>query len=114
RLGHWSFQQAVEQESAHVGSEVVPRVRAVERLVAQREVRDDVAVDGGLEQRPLEPRRIAQVAALDAAGRDPDPGEHVAAEAFDEREALARAGRQRDPQLARGQALEYLPDERQA
>ena len=49
--------------------EVVARVGAVERLVAEREIGDDVALDRRLEQRPLEPRRVAQVAALDACRR---------------------------------------------
>ena len=52
------------------------RVRAIERLVAQREVGDDVALDHRLEYRPLEPRGIAQVATLDPAAilSSPRPG----------------------------------------
>src|SRR4029077_16970603 len=46
---------------------IMPRIRAVERLVAEREVSDDVAVNGGFQQRPLKPRRIAHVAARDCS-----------------------------------------------
>ena len=53
--------------------EIVPRIRAVERFVAQREVGDDVAFDGGFEQRPLKPGWIAQVAARDLAARRSAP-----------------------------------------
>ena len=49
--------------------QVVPRIRAVERFVAEREVGDDVAFDRGFEQRPLEPRRVAGVAARDPSAR---------------------------------------------
>src|SRR4029453_1023757 len=47
--------------------EIVTRMRAVERFVAEREVGDDVAFDRDLEQRPLEPGRVAQMATLDGA-----------------------------------------------
>ena len=95
------------------------RVGAIERLVAQREVGDDVAFDHGLEQRPLEPRRIAQVAALDVAvGAGPDPDEHVAAKALDQRDPFARIARSPrvmgmpiDPD---GSWLQDLIDQRQA
>src|SRR6185312_15294469 len=63
----------------------------VEGFVANREIGDDVALDCGFEQRPLEPRRIPQVAALDAAGdADPHPNENVAAKTFDDRHSFAR------------------------
>jgi hypothetical protein len=45
----------------------MPRIGAVERLVAEREVGNDVAFDRDLQQRPLKPGRIAQMAAGDAA-----------------------------------------------
>src|SRR5882757_7844468 len=45
--------------------EVVARVGAVEGLIAEREVGDDVAFDRGLQYRPLEPGWIAQMAARD-------------------------------------------------
>ena len=53
----------------HVPSQIVPRIGAVERLVAEREVGDDVALDRRFQQRPLEPGRIAQMAAVDASRR---------------------------------------------
>src|SRR5262249_37607441 len=72
--------------------EVMSGIRAVERLVAQREVGDDVALDRRLEQGPLEPRRVAQVAAIDrAVGTDPEPREDVAAEPFDQGHAFRGA-----------------------
>jgi hypothetical protein len=36
-------------------SQVMAGIRAVERLVAEREVGDDVALDRSFEQRPLKP-----------------------------------------------------------
>src|SRR5438445_2195365 len=42
-------------------SQIVARVGAVERLVAEREVGDDVALDRGLQERPLEPAGIARM-----------------------------------------------------
>src|SRR5437879_12406757 len=77
----------------HVGLEVVAGVRAVERLVAEREVGHDVALDGGLQQRPVEPRRIAQVTTLDAPGADAYIREDVSAESLDHRGALEARGR---------------------
>ena len=70
-------------------SEVVARVGAVEGFVAQREIGDDVAFDRRLQQRPLEPGRIAQMAA--ATGR---PARAAARrerrrETFDQRHAFA-------------------------
>ena len=50
-------------------SQVVPRIGTVERLVAEREVGDDVALDRRFQQRPLEPGCIAQMAAIDAPRR---------------------------------------------
>ena len=65
------------------------RIGAVERLVAEREVGDDVALDCSLEQRPLEPRWIAQVAPLDARiGANTDPSQNVPAKAFNQSKAL--------------------------
>src|SRR6185295_9577280 len=61
---------------------VVPRIGAVERLVAERAVGDDVALDRGLQQRPLEPGRIAQMAARDPAAVEPQPDQDVAAESL--------------------------------
>jgi hypothetical protein len=40
RLGKRSLHQAFKQQRAHL--KIVPRVRAVERLIAEREVGDDV------------------------------------------------------------------------
>src|SRR3954465_6118964 len=49
------------------------------------EAGDEVSLDRCLEQRPLEPGRVTQVCALDAAvGTDSHPGEDVAAKSFNE------------------------------
>src|SRR6266511_3287931 len=62
--------------------QIMTRVRTIERLVAQGKVGDDVALDGGLEHRPLEPRGVAQMATFDVAiCADPEPHEDVPAEA---------------------------------
>src|SRR3989304_5726966 len=95
----------------------MPRVRAVERLVADREVGDDVALDCGFQKRPLEPRRVAQVAALyTALAVEPQPDEDVATEGFGETEALATLalGRNGALNLAAWQAPKNLLDQRQA
>ena len=63
--------------------EIVPRIGAVERFVAERKVGDDVAFDRSFKQRPLKPGGIAQVAARDAVV-EPQPDEHVASETLDE------------------------------
>ena len=47
---------AFEKEAMHAGLlQIVAGIGAVEALVAEREVGDDVALDGDLQQRPLEP-----------------------------------------------------------
>ena len=55
RLGEGGVDQALEEELAHERLKVVSGIGAVERFVAEREVGDDVALDRGFEQRPLEP-----------------------------------------------------------
>ena len=68
----------------------MPGIRAVERFVAEREVRDDVALDRGFQQRPLEPGGVAQVAARDAAlAVELEPHQHVATERFSYTETFA-------------------------
>ena len=101
-----------KQKLAHL--EIVPRIRAVERLVAQREVGDDVAFDDCLEERPLEPRRIAQVTARNPAlAADPHPGEDIAAKGFDEAQPFptlpASPGSAVDPDRAPGSRASSWP-----
>ncbi len=90
--GRWRFRQraarqAFEQGSAH-GSlrrlEIVPGIGAVERFVAEREIGNDVALDGRFQQGPLEPGRIAQVASCDAITVDAHPCQNVAPEGLDQ------------------------------
>src|SRR5258708_21165250 len=92
-------------------SEIVPRIRAVERFVAEREVGDDIAFDRSLPQRPLEPRGVAQMAARDARiAVEAKPSEDITTESFGERDALAGVSWSCDlgPNFARGQAIEHL------
>src|SRR5215470_4317006 len=62
--------------------EIVTRIGAVERFIAEREVSNDVAFDRGFEQRPLKPRRIAQMTALDTHSFESHPDQHVATKSF--------------------------------
>src|SRR5260221_407274 len=78
------------QTAACASSEILARIGAVERLVAEREVRDDVVLDHSLEQRPLEPRGIAQMAALYQAVAQTEPDQDVAAKSFCYRHAFPR------------------------
>ena len=50
--------------SFHMASEILPRIGAVEGLIAEREIRHDVAFDRRLQKGPLEPGRIARVTAV--------------------------------------------------
>src|SRR5437762_3302149 len=99
--------------------QVMTRVRTIERLVAQGKVGDDVALDGGLEHGPLEPRGVAQMAALDVAvGAYPEPHEHVTAKTLDDRHAFARIRRSERPwrlsDRPRRKLAQNLLDQRQA
>src|SRR5450759_5615202 len=88
----------------------MPRIRAVERFVAEREVGHDVALDRDFQERPLEPGGIAQVAALDARLTvEPQPDQHVAAEGFHQAEAFAgfAVGRDRALRWAARQPAEH-------
>src|SRR5215469_7098161 len=71
------------RESRRHMLEVLSRIGAVERFVAEGEVGDDVAFDRRLQQRPLEPGRVARMAALDpAVGIEAQPSHDLAAKAF--------------------------------
>src|SRR3981081_2906171 len=70
-------------------SEILARVGAVERLVAEREIRNDIVFDDSLEQRPLEPRWVAQAASLDPAILQANPNQNVAAKSLDDGHAFA-------------------------
>src|SRR6185295_10447087 len=95
--------------------EVMTRVRAIEGLIAERKVGDNVALDRRLEQRPLEPGRVAKPGALDSAiGCDAHPAEDVAAEPFDQCRAFPRRRPKRDLHRPSRQAREDLLDEAEA
>src|SRR5262245_30187882 len=97
--------------------EIVTRIGAVERFVAEREVGNDVAFDRNLEQRPLEPGRVAQMATLDGAVlAEADGHENVAAEGLGEAETFARLARSSEgsAEFALGQPLEHLLDQLEA
>src|SRR5258708_15394135 len=97
-------------------SQIVARVGAVERLVAEREVGNEVAFAGGLRQRPLEPARVPRVdAAEPAVRRDAHAHEDVAAKGLDQRRALAgRRWRLTSPDLSRRQAAQELRQQPEA
>src|SRR5512145_2497829 len=104
--------RATASERKDSTSEIVSRIRAIERFVAQREVGNDVALDRRLQERPLQPRRIARETAVDgSAGGEPNPGEDLAAEAFDQRGALAGFRREENRDLTVGHAFQNLSDE---
>ena len=93
------------------------RIGAVERFVAERKVGDDVAFNRDLQQWPLEPRSIAQVAACDVpVGADAQPDQHIAAKGFDQAKTFATlaARAQRNLHLALRQAAENLVYQQQA
>src|SRR5207247_11301924 len=72
-------------------SQIHSAVTQVERLVDEREVRNDVAVYRVLEERPVLPGGIVRVQAVDATcARDIEGDQHLAAPALDPAEA-ARA-----------------------
>ena len=118
RLGHRPAQQIFQHKPAHARPlEVVARIGAVERFVAEREVGDDVAFDAGLEQRPLKPGRVAQMAALDpAVSAEAHPHEKVAAKGLDQGKPLAGAIRFAELSVDRAvrQALHDLLDQPEA
>src|SRR5690242_13039124 len=71
-------------------SKIVPAVGQVERLVDQRKIRDDIAEDRALDQRPVLPRRIVRVHAVQApAFPGVERDQHVAAPALDPADAAA-------------------------
>src|SRR4051812_44091162 len=67
-FGERPSQQTLNEQLAHFFSlEIVARVGTVERFVAKREIRDNVVLDDSLQQRPLKPGGVTQVASLDPA-----------------------------------------------
>src|SRR5215207_5417582 len=81
RLGKRAMGEAFKERSAHRRAlEIVSGIGAIERFITKWEVGHDVALDRGLQQRPLEPGRITQVAAFDAGvGVETQPDQDVAA-----------------------------------
>src|SRR3546814_1403919 len=103
-LGERWSDETFEQQLAHRHwlSEVVAGVRAIERLVAEREVGDDVAVDRRFAQWPLEPGRVAEMAARSpSSGVEAQPDQDIATNAFDKRHSLAGAELDIGPQIGR-------------
>src|SRR5262245_59102732 len=90
--------------------EIVTGIRAVERFVAQWEVRDDIALDRSFQQRPLKPGRIAQVTTRDPAAFESHPYQHITAKRFRHSETFAHLaiGIDRDPHRACGQTSQDL------
>src|SRR5215217_4606328 len=96
--------------------EIVARIGAVERLVAERKVRDDVVLDHGFQQRPLKPGRVAHVASFDQAIAQTQPDQDVAAESLHDRHPLAHLPAKRDVLVCRtfGKPAQDLLDQRKA
>src|SRR5438552_9749892 len=96
--------------------EIVARIGTVERLVAEWNVRDDVVLDHGFQQRPLKPGRIAHVASFDQAVAQAQPDQNVAAESLHDRHALAHFPSKWDffAYRAFGKPAQDLLDQRQA
>src|SRR5471030_1094354 len=69
-------------------SEVVSAIGKVEGLVDQRKVGNDIAADCALDHRPVLPRRIVRMGAMDTIGfRGLKRDQHFAAPAFDPADA---------------------------
>ena len=75
---------------------VVPGIGAVERLIADRKIRDDVVLRSRLRERPLKPRGVAQVTGATFLRRPGKADENVAAKALDQRWASPGAQLRRD------------------
>jgi len=65
-------------------------IGTVERLIAKRKISDDIVLDRNFQQRPLKPRRVAQVTACNPAlSVDVYPYQNIATEPFAECESFA-------------------------
>src|SRR3954451_17430538 len=93
--------------------EIVARVGTVERFVAKREIRDNVVLDDSLQQRPLKPGGVTQVASLDPAVPQAQPNQNVAAESLDDSHAFARLRQMANFYSRRplGKPAQYLVDQ---
>src|SRR5882672_11048745 len=91
-------------------SQIVARIGAIERLVAEWEVRNDVAFYGRLQERPLEPARVPRVdAGKPAIHPDAHAHENIAAKGLDQGRALTgRRRRPGGPDLSRRQPTQEL------
>src|SRR6185369_14784721 len=113
------FHIASRSRARDRGSQVVPRIAEVERLVDQREVGNDVADHRMLEHGPVLPGGIVAMAAADAVAIciavELERDEDFAAPAFDPAGAESRAGGQADgaAMLAWRQRGEEVPDQAQ-
>src|SRR2546427_6893142 len=85
-------------------SQIHAAVAQVERLVDEREVRNDVAVHRVLEERPVLPGGIVRMQAVDAVRRGGlQRDQHLSAPAFDPAHAArARSGRRERRALVAG------------
>ena len=93
--------------------EIVARIGAVEGLVAERKVRDDIAFDRRLKQRPLKPGWVAQVAPFDLSIPQAEPNEDVAAKSLDDGHTFTGFPNwvRLCPQRALGKPVQYLVDQ---
>jgi hypothetical protein len=89
-LSEWPAEQTFKKQLAHLllSLEIVARIGTVERLVAERKIRNDIVLNDSLEQRPLKPGGIAQMASFDPAIAQAEPDQNVAAKSLDDRHAF--------------------------
>src|SRR5581483_11197572 len=89
-------------------------IRTVERLVTEWKVGDDIVLDRRFKQRPLKPRGVAQMAALDPVAAQAKPDQYVATKSFDHRHAFVRLWPwlERNSRRSFGKLVQDLIDQR--
>jgi hypothetical protein len=112
-LGERRSNQTLKEQHSHyeLPLDIMARVGAIERLVAQWKVGNDISFDGGFQKWPLKPGWVTNVTAGDrTAPRDAQPHQYVTAKSLDQRHAFACFAnvRQGYPQRSDGQRIEDL------
>src|SRR5689334_3766053 len=110
----WPASSYVDRTSYADGSQVVARVRLVERLVAEREVRDDVLEQRVGQRAPVQKRRVHDLDAVEPARRVRHHPVHDAAPPpldHPERRLIGWERAEGSRENPRGQSRHRLPDE---
>ena len=89
----------------------MPRIRAIERFIAEREIGDDISLDRNFKQWPLKPGWIAQMTARDVTRLKLQRNQYVATKTFDQREAFAAVTDSLDRDWSLWHSLEQLLDQ---